>query len=66
MLIRGLQYWTATEVIREIGVTRMTFWRWRKTGVIPRGALYRDRTVIFTFEELEAIRNYSTRIDTVS
>jgi predicted DNA-binding transcriptional regulator AlpA len=61
--IGGVEYFTAADIHREIGVARQTLWRWRKAGKIPRGRRYRDRLVVFTHEELEAIREYSNRLE---
>jgi len=56
------RYWTATEVISEVGITRQTLWRWRQDGHVPKGTRYREKTVVFTHDELEAIRSYSNRM----
>jgi predicted DNA-binding transcriptional regulator AlpA len=61
--IDGVEYVTAADIHRELGVARQTIWRWRKAGKIPQGRRYRDRQVVFTREEVEAIREYSNRLE---
>lgn len=61
--IEGVEYFTAADIHRELGVARQTLWRWRKAGKIPQGRRYRDRQVVFTRDEIEAIREYSNRLE---
>lgn len=61
--IEGVDYFTAADIHRELGVARQTLWRWRKARKIPQGRRYRDRQVVFTREEVEAIREYSNRLE---
>jgi hypothetical protein len=61
--IHGVEYFTAADIHREMGVVRQTLWRWRKAGKIPQGRRYRDKQVVFTREEMEAIREYSNRLE---
>jgi hypothetical protein len=61
--IEGVEYFTAADIYRELGVARQTLWRWRKTAKIPLGRRYRDRLVVFTREEVDAIREYSNRLE---
>lgn len=61
--IDGVQYFTAAEVHRELGIVRQTLWRWRKAGKIPQGCRYRDKQVVFTREDVDAIREYSNRLE---
>lgn len=60
--IDGVEYFTAADIHRELGVARQTLWRWRKAGKIPQGRRYRDKQVVFTREEVEDIREYSNRL----
>lgn len=61
--IEGIEYFTATDIQRELGVVRQTLWRWRKARKIPQGRRYRDKTIVFTRTEVEAIREYSNRLE---
>jgi hypothetical protein len=61
--VEGVEYFTAADIQREIGVVRQTLWRWRKDGRIPQGRRYRDRQIVFTREEVESIREYSNRLE---
>lgn len=61
--IEGVKYFTAADIHRELGVIRQTLWRWRKARMIPQGRRYRGRQVVFTREEVEAIRDYSNRLE---
>ena len=63
MQIKEINYFTAADIQREIGVVRQTLWRWRKAEKIPQGRLYRGRQVVFTTQEVEAIREYANRLE---
>jgi predicted DNA-binding transcriptional regulator AlpA len=61
--IEGVTYFSATDILRAIGVARQTLWRWRKDQKIPQGRRYRDRQVVFTNAEVESIRKYANRLE---
>ncbi len=61
--IEGVDYFTAADLQRELGVARQTLWRWRKAGKVPPGRKYRDRQVVFTRDETATIREYSNRLE---
>jgi predicted DNA-binding transcriptional regulator AlpA len=61
--IDGVEYFTAADIHRDLGVARQTLWRWRKAGKIPRGRRYRDRQIVFVRDEVEAIREYANRLE---
>jgi predicted DNA-binding transcriptional regulator AlpA len=63
IVIEQVQYFTASDIQRSLGIARQTLWRWRKAGRIPQGRRYRDRQVVFTRREVEAIREYSNRLE---
>jgi transposase-like protein len=63
--IEGTRYYSAADIHRDLGVARQTLWRWRKDAKIPRGRRYRDRKVLFTEHEMEAIREYANRLEPV-
>lgn len=65
ILIERVEYFTAADIQRDLGIARQTLWRWRKAEKIPQGRRYRDRQVVFTREEVEAIREYSNRLEPV-
>jgi len=56
---------TATDVLEQVPVTRQTLWRWRQEGKIPAGHRYRNRQVVFTPDEVEAIREYANRVEPI-
>ena len=64
--IDGTHYYSAAEVIEELGVTRQTFWRWRKEGKVPLGHRFRDGQVVFTGAELQQAREHANRIEPIS
>jgi len=63
--VHGKRYLQATEVAKEVGVTRQTLWRWRRDGTIPLGRKYRGRQIIYTANEIELIREFAERIEPV-
>ena len=63
--IQGERYYTNTEVSDQLRVSRQTLWRWREKGSIPAGMRYRTRQVLFTAEEVEAIRHFANRLEPI-
>jgi predicted DNA-binding transcriptional regulator AlpA len=63
ILIERIEYFTAADIQRDLGIARQTLWRWRKGGKIPQGRRYRDRQIVFTRQEVEAIREHSNRLE---
>jgi hypothetical protein len=61
--IDGVTYFSAADITEKIGVTRQTLWRWRQAGKIPAGRRYRDRQIVFTTAEFQAIREYANRLE---
>ncbi len=61
--IEGVEYFTAADIQREVGVARQTLWRWRRARAIPQGLRYRNKNIVFTRAEVEAIREYSNRLE---
>lgn len=61
--IEGIDYFTAADIQRELGVVRQTLWRWRRARVVPQGLRYRSKAIVFTRAEVEAIREYSNRLE---
>lgn len=61
--IEGVEYFTAAEIQRTLGVVRQTLWRWRRDRKVPHGRRYRGRTIVFTREEVKVIREYSDRLE---
>ena len=64
--IDGVVYVAAAEVAREVGVSRQTFWRWRRDGKIPAGHRFRDRQIVFTEREVEEIREHANKVEPIS
>lgn len=62
-LISGKQYFSASDLAREIGVSRQTLWRWRQNGKIPKGHRFRDNRIFFTVDEVECVREFANRIE---
>lgn len=66
LLIDGVAYFSAADVAKSAGVTRQTLWRWRQDGKVPVGRKYRDKQVVFTRAESDAIREYAHRLEPIS
>ena len=63
--IGGRQYFQAKEVAEVVGITRQTLWRWRRDGRIPVGSKYRGHQIVYTPDEVEAIRQFAHRIEPI-
>jgi hypothetical protein len=64
--IDSSEYWSATELIRELHVSRQTLWRWRRLHKIPVGRRFRDGQILFTATEAESIRQYANKVEPVA
>jgi predicted DNA-binding transcriptional regulator AlpA len=64
--IAGTRYLPATQLAKNIGVSRTTLWRWRHEGKIPLGRRYRNGLILFSPAEVELVRKYSDRLEPVS
>jgi len=60
--VNGVEYYPATQLLGEIGVSRQTFWRWRQRGQVPAGHRFRDGRLLFTGPEAEMIRRFATSV----
>ena len=63
--IDSITYYSATEVIGDLNVSRQTLWRWRNEGKVPAGHRYRGRQILFTSAEAEEIRQFANRIEPI-
>ena len=63
--IDNVTYYSATEVIGDLNVSRQTLWRWRNKGKVPLGHRYRGRQIFFTSAEAEEIRQFANRIEPI-
>ncbi len=63
--INGINYLSASELLKTVSVTRQTLWRWRQEGKVPAGHRYRGRRVVFSPDEVEAIHEYANRIERI-
>jgi predicted DNA-binding transcriptional regulator AlpA len=63
--IAGTPYVAASELLRELSISRQTLWRWRVEGHIPTGHRFRDSKVVFTRAEADEIRRYANRIEPI-
>lgn len=57
------QYWRLGEVAKVVGVCRQTLWRWRLDSLIPPGKKYRERQVLYSAAEVEAIKRHANRLE---
>jgi predicted DNA-binding transcriptional regulator AlpA len=66
IVIEGVPYFSVEEIAKDLGVSRSTFWRWRALSAeLPAGRRYRGKMVVFTKEEVEAIRGFANRLEPV-
>ncbi len=63
VVIEGVEYLSLGELADNVGVVRQTLWRWRHEGRVPAGHRFRDRSILFTAEEAQAIRAYAFRLE---
>ena len=66
VVVNGIRYLNASEVLETVDVARQTLWRWRQQGKIPAGHRFRGRQVVFSPEEVEAIQEYANRIEPIN
>jgi predicted DNA-binding transcriptional regulator AlpA len=66
VVIEGTTYYSVAEIAKDLGVSRSTFWRWRAlSDELPSGRRYRGKLVVFTQEEVQAIRGFANRLEPV-
>jgi predicted site-specific integrase-resolvase len=63
--INGTEYFSAAEILDQLGIARQTLWRWRQQGKIPAGHRYRDKILLFTSDEAEEIRQFANRVEQI-
>ena len=63
--IQGVAYHAIAEITKELRISRQTLWRWRQEGKIPQGSRFRDRQIVFSPAEREAIREYAHHLEPV-
>jgi hypothetical protein len=61
--IGGVIYYSAAELVSELGITRQTFWRWRREGKVPAGQRFRDGQILFSQFEFQRARDYAHRLE---
>jgi len=64
--VSGSKYFTASELAIELSVSRQTIWRWRREGKIPSGSRFRNRQVVFTPQEADAVLEYANRVEPIT
>lgn len=57
------EYLTAAEVCQLVAISRQTLWRWRQEGLIPQGRRLRGQWLLFSSEDLKAIRSYAMTLE---
>lgn len=63
MRVNGVRYVEMAEVLEELEISRQTLWRWRQDCKVPYGNRFRDGRLIFTEEEVDAIRAFANSVD---
>ena len=63
--IESVTYLSRSEVAEAAGVSRQTLWRWGRDGKIAGGQRFRDGKVLYSSQEVEAIKEYANRLEPV-
>jgi predicted DNA-binding transcriptional regulator AlpA len=63
--LEGVTYLSVTEVVRLVGISRQTLWRWRDSARVPIGRKFRDGQVLFTPGEVQAICDYANQVEPI-
>jgi len=61
--VDGISYVPASELARELDVSRQTLWRWRREKKIPAGHRFRNGMIVFSEIEAEAVRRHAQRLE---
>lgn len=61
--IAGATYLSASQVAKQVGISRTTLWRWRHEGKIPLGRRYRNGLILFSAAEVRLVREYADRLE---
>jgi predicted DNA-binding transcriptional regulator AlpA len=61
--INGVRYFNAADVARTVGISRSTLTRWRRDGKVPPGHRFRNRHILFRFDEVDAVRRYAMHLE---
>ena len=61
----NVDFFTANDVAKNVDISRQTLWRWRKDRKILAGYRLRNRQLLFSRAELEAIREYALSIEPI-
>jgi len=60
----GTTYYTTSEVLEAVGISRQTLWRWRQEPSFPQGGRLRGR-LLFTEQDLDQIREFAFGVEPV-
>ena len=63
--IQGVEYYTVSDVLERLDVSRQTLWRWRQEGKIPAGQRFRNRHVVFTPQQVLDIEAFAYQLDPI-
>jgi len=61
--IAGVQYYSTTFVLAEVGISRQTLWRWRREQLVPKGHRFRNGQLLFTRSEYQKILEHANHIE---
>ena len=65
LIIDGVKYIAAQELLSELDISRVTLWRWRDENKIPKGRLFRGRRLVFSEAEAATIRQHARRVEPI-
>ncbi len=61
--IEGIEYYSTTEVLDAVGISRQTLWRWRQEGRVPDGNRFRNGQVLFSESQYQEILAYANHVE---
>ncbi|NPU83228.1 MAG: hypothetical protein HPY65_01980 [Syntrophaceae bacterium] len=65
IILNDVVYYAAADIIKELQISRQTFWRWRHDRKIPSGHRFRDRRLLYQQGEFAEICDYANKVESI-